>query len=256
MKILAASLFITPFLTSFVLLGKTPATLGVTAEQPTATFHWSTTGSTPSLTEKEKFKDGSYANYTDAELLPIIIQEAMDQWNTVRGSFLRFELKSETGDLSANNADKENNIIVKKVPSASTAAYASPEKGDGSANITDCDIVINNTKVTVGSLLETVTHEIGHCVGLGHPHTNYGAIMSYSRTGRSYRLSADDKAGAVYLYPDPNYVSSDSKELVGCGVIHGAHEFESAGLWLYVALVLPVFVSLYLRQNGRGRRGI
>jgi Matrixin len=251
MKILAACLFITPFLTSFVLLGKTPATLGVTPEQPTATFHWSTSSETPSLTEKEKFKEGAYTNYTDAELLPIIIQEAMDQWNTVRGSFLRFELKSETGVLSASGVDNENNFIVKKVPSASTAAFAAPERGDGSANITDCDIVINNVKVSVSNLLETVTHEIGHCVGLGHPHTNYGAIMSYSRAGKSYRLSADDKAGAVYLYPDPNYVSGDSKELVGCGVIHGAHEFESAGLWLYGALFLPIFVSLYLRQNRR-----
>ena len=249
MKVLAACLFITPFLTSFVLLGKVPASLVVTPELPTSTFHWSSAGKNPTLTEKEKYKGGIYAGYSDAELTPLLLQEAMDQWNNVRGSFLKFELKTETGEIGLNKSDNTNNIIVEKIPSASTAAYASPEKGDSSANITDCDVVINDTKVTVKSFLETVTHELGHCVGLGHPHTNYGAIMSYSRGGSSYRLSADDKAGVIYLYPDPNYVSEPPTELIGCGVIHGAKQFESAGLWLYAALCLPVFFSLYRRKS-------
>jgi Matrixin len=249
MKLLATCLFITPFLTSFVLLGKKPASLACNPDQASVTFHWSTSAATPTLSGKEKYKDGSFANYSDAELVPILLQEAMDQWNTVRGSYLRFELQSDTEQLSLNKSDNVNNIVVQKVPSASTAAYASPEVADGSTTISDCDIVINNTKVSALSFLETVTHELGHCVGLGHPHTNYGAIMSYSRGGSSYRLSSDDKAGAIFLYPDPNYVSSEPKELVGCGSIRGQHSDETAGPWLYMALVLPILISLSYRQS-------
>ena len=120
----ASCIVLTPFLTSFVLLGKETAKLGATATAPTIIFHWSADGNTPSLADKEKYKDGSYANYSDADLTPILIQEAMDQWNNVRGSYLRFAMETNSGDLAVSSDDKINNIVVKHAPSASTAAYA------------------------------------------------------------------------------------------------------------------------------------
>lgn len=249
MRMLAVCVTCAPFLTSFVLLGKNKAKLPVSVEAPQSEFIWSTDGNAPSLTEKDKFKDGSYANYSDEELTPILIQEAMDQWNSIRGSFLQFQLTTRTGELPISQEDRSNHIVVKKNPSASTAAYAAPHGIDDENVIADCDIVINDVKVTVMSFMETMTHELGHCVGLGHPHSNYNAIMSYSRGGNSYRLSSDDKAGAIYLYPDPQYVQGNSKELIGCGTILGRDHNKSSGPWLYWMMCVPLLVSAFMRRR-------
>ncbi len=245
---LCGLILVTPSLTSFVLLGKVTAKLPSTPESPNITFHWSSDGKAPELTEKEKFKDGVYAAYSDAELTPILIQEAMDQWNAIRGSYLRFQMTTESGELAIDKTDKVNNIIVKDAGNASMAAYAAPQVDDDTSEISDCDIVINDNKVTVLNFMETMTHELGHCVGLGHPHTHYGAIMSYSRAGQSYRLSADDKAGAIYLYPDPTYSNGEEEHLVACGSIRGAGKSQG-GPWLFWALSLPVFATLLRRRK-------
>jgi len=231
---------IVPFLTSFVLLGKKTARLPVSPESPTITFTWSVDGKAPRLKDKEKFKDGAYADYSDAELTPILIQEAMDQWNMIRGSYLQFSLSTTSGTLTPDKEDEQNFIVVQKAPSASVAAYAAPNIDDDTSFIKDCDIVINDIKTSTMSLLETLTHELGHCVGLGHPHSNYGAIMSYSRGGKSYRLSSDDKAGAIYLYPDPDYDAANPEEMIACGSIKGSHAKAQMGAWIFLLFLIPL----------------
>jgi hypothetical protein len=243
MRTLLMTMVITPFLTSFVLLGKKEARLPVSPESPTVTFTWSLDGKAPKLKDKEKFKDGAYANYSDAELTPLLIQEAMDQWNMIRGSYLQLSLSTTTGTLTPDKEDEQNFIIVEKAPSASVAAYAAPNVDGDTSLIKDCDIVINDIKTSTMSLLETLTHELGHCVGLGHPHSNYGAIMSYSRQGKSHRLSSDDKAGTIYLYPDPDYDASNPKEMIGCGAIKGAHGRTKTGAWIYLLFLIPFMID-------------
>jgi hypothetical protein len=249
MKMSAICLLFTPLLTSFVLLGKNEQRLPVSVDAPNAIFHWSTASNAPTISDKEKYKDGSYVNYSDEELTPILIAEAMDQWNNIRGSYLRLQMQTESDSLLADKSDKINNIIVKNCPSATVAAYAAPANDKDGNIIADCDIVICNMKTTALNLVETLTHELGHCVGLGHPHTNYNAIMSYSRSGQSYRLSADDKAGAIYLYPDPAIVDGESKELIGCGTIRGSSVALNQGPWLYWLLTLPVIVGVFRRPR-------
>jgi hypothetical protein len=247
MRAFLLTIGITPFLTSFVLLGKKESRLPATVEAPTITFTWSTDGKAPKLRDKEKFKDGAYANHSDADLTPVLIQEAIDQWNAIRGSYLRFALETTTGELTPDNMDEKNYIVVQKAASASVAAYAAPNVDSESNTIKDCDIVINDVKTSTLSLLETLTHELGHCVGLGHPHSNYGAIMSYSRGGRSHRLSPDDKAGAIYLYPDPAYDADQPKELVGCGTILGDTKKSGPGPLLYWVFMIPILAATLRR---------
>lgn len=245
--VLGSCVLMSPCLTGFVLLGKQEAKLPVSVSDPSIEFFWSTTGNAPSLTEKEKYKNGAYAGMSDEELTPILIQEAMDQWNQIRGSYLRLVLQTTASELSTQKDDKVNNIVVLKTNNASEAAHASPNVDRATDIIIDCDITINDVKTTALSFLETVTHELGHCVGLGHPHSNYGAIMSYSRGGRSYRLSADDKAGTIFLYPDPNYVSDEPNELIGCGTISGEKQRANAsrfyGLFIWLCLSLPILLQ-------------
>lgn len=245
MRVFVITLLTVPLLTGFVLLGKREARLPVTPDSPTVTLLWSTDGKAPKITEKEAYKGGIYANHTDADLTPILIQEAIDQWNSIPGSYLRFSVENTSGDLTPDSEDGQNFIVVKKAPSASVAAYAAPNVDPETSIIKDCDIVINDVKTTASSLLETLTHELGHCVGLGHPHTNYGAIMSYSRQGKSYRLSSDDKAGAIFLYPDPDYTQDQPRELVGCGVINTKGRRSQPGPWLYYVIMIPVLATVY-----------
>lgn len=253
------TIFAIPFLTSFVLIEKGAPRLNVSLAEPTATYYWSTDSKTPGIKEKEKFKDGGYANYSDSELLPIMIEEAMAQWNSVRGSYLRFEMESVSGVLDAVKTDNTHNIMIKHCASSSIAAYAAPSPligSDGKENnniIGDCDIVICDNSFDANYLVKTLVHEFGHCVGLGHPHSNYNAIMSYSRTIDSYKLDADDKAGAIYLYPDPAYADETSKELVGCGSIRAKNAPHAGGLLVYAVLALPVIASLIRQRRGPGQ---
>ena len=136
-----------------------------------------------------------------------------------------------------------NDIVIEKNTDKSTAAFASPRTDPNDPLvINDCDISISNTSTSAAGLLKTITHELGHCVGLGHPHTNYGALMGYSRDGNDWRLGADDKAGIIFLYPDPNYANAHPRELIGCGHISG-NRSTSPSL-LFFLLILPLILAL------------
>lgn len=248
-SVLLAALTATPCM-GFVLLGKYKSKLPVTSDTPTAEFHYFNGDDVPSLSKKEEIADGLYADRTDQEMMAILLQMAMDQWNNVRGSYLRMEVVNSEVKLERNQEDKLNVIVIEKNTNVSTAAYATPfSNSDNPLEISDCDISISTTPVSALSMLITLTHELGHCVGLGHPHNNYGAIMSYSRTDRTFRLGADDKAGAIFLYPDPEYGGDKQKELIGCGNI-GAGGAKSA--WAVICMLgLPLLARTRTRVAKR-----
>jgi hypothetical protein len=240
---LVSIICMTPFMTGFVLLGKSTSILPATPAAPEVEFVYDPNGEVPSLSDKSEIENGVYANTSDRELMPILITLAMSQWNSIRGSYLRLVLVPADATPQRSREDRINVILAEKNENASTAAFATPEVNpDDSSQIIDCDISISLRPVSAQSFLETVTHELGHCVGLGHPHNNYGAIMSYSRGGKSHKLGADDKAGAIYLYPDPNYVDGNPEEFIGCGNI-GKHR-RSSRLLAGVLLLFPLFVAL------------
>ncbi|MCX6125681.1 MAG: M57 family metalloprotease [Proteobacteria bacterium] len=234
--------FATPSLTGFVLLGKQKSTLPATPAAPTIEFLYDPNGEVPGLSNKDAILNGIYANHTDIQLLPILLQLAMDQWNSIRGSYLRLSLKASPTKPERSTSDRLNVILAERNANASTAAFATPQNNpDIPDEIYDCDISISLKGVSAQSFLETVTHELGHCVGLGHPHNNYGAIMSYSRGGKSYKLGADDKAGAIYLYPDPTYVDSNPTELIGCGNVGMG---KSSSRWFSLLLFVVPFLFI------------
>lgn len=248
LMMLCATVTLSPALTGFVLLGSHKSKLASTAESPTIEFHYDLDGDAPGMSDKASLLDGRYADLSDKDLMPVLLQIAMDQWNNVRGSYLRLELNTTATGLQRSKTDRVHVIAAETNTNASTAAFATPETNpDDPLEIMDCDISIALRSTTATSLLETITHELGHCVGLGHPHNNYGAIMSYSRGGNSFRLGADDKAGVIFLYPDPAYVDGDPKEYIGCGNIGTRH--KTSAVSTIIILCFPFALALLRRRR-------
>jgi hypothetical protein len=224
---------------AFVLLSSAKATLPVSPSDPTINFIWD--GSTPTIDEKDKYAGGQYQALDDKAFMQQLLQDALNVWNTVPGSYLRMTV--EEGSAEMDDKDKIFSLVVEKSDNLSSAAYAKPTIDEENREaIVDCDINISDTKTSAKDLAYTITHELGHCVGLGHPHTNYGAMMGYSRGSRLLKLGADDIAGVVYLYPDPTYVSSEPKEIV-CSTINGENS-SSLNLGIILLLLAPLLALL------------
>lgn len=225
----------------FVLLGNLPAKLDVTPEAPEVQFVW--TGDAPEIEEKEKFKDGQFEDLNDEDFMRELLQAAMDLWNETPGSFVQMTLVE--GEATLDDEDLQHSIVVEKNKNLSTAAFAAPRPDeDDPTIIVDCDISIADSKDDARSLAYTIAHELGHCLGLGHSHSNYAAMMGYSRAARNFSLGADDVAGLIFLYPDPAYGADDPKELIGCGTV--GHWQPTPLLWF---LVLPLLLPAIRRTR-------
>lgn len=231
-------LCLTPLLTGFVLLSPHGAKLDVSAEMPEVMFVWN--GETPTIDKKNEYAGGAYQDLNDRDFFAQLLQDAMDVWNEVPGSYVIMTMTE--GDGIADPEDGQHSIVIDSV-NASTAAFASPRPDENNPKILfDCDITISSKKVKARSVAFTIAHELGHCLGLGHPHTNYSAMMSYSRGSTSLKLGADDIAGIIYLYPDPNYSDGEPKELLGCGVVAGMDR-SSAAFFLMLLMGAPLLLA-------------
>lgn len=235
--ILLTALATVPLLQGFVLLsGPETARLPVNPQSPTVVFRLNSQG--PELDKKDEFMGGIYASLSDAELYPILVQEAMDRWNQIDGSYVQLEYAMD--DAAALDPEDQVFSIVEGSLEATAAASANPVVEDGIIN--DCDIKISSRKVSAKSLAYTLMHELGHCLGLGHNHTSYNAVMGYSRTSQSLYLASDDKAGILFLYPDAD--APKPKEMISCGTT-GRRIPPTSRLFMAFAMMIPISLAFW-----------
>ncbi len=239
---------------AFVHISPLKPHLPVSREHPTITFQWN--GDAPSLSDKAEVLNGAYADASDTALMGALLNEAVKRWNDVESSYLNFEVVVTPGVVK-DQEDEIYAIVVENQDSQAVAAAAlpifvsdhpnaSPNKKSGRI-IFDCDISVSSSGVGAKSLLKTLIHEMGHCLGLGHPHSNYHSIMSYANISGSSQLDLDDKAGISFLYPaDGN--SEKVRYLTSCGRIEGN---GAGGLAL---LLLPLLVNIWAVRNKGFRR--
>ena len=242
----AAQTLSAPSARAFVLLGgQGRAHLDISTDSPIALFHWD--GKAPPIKEPEAYGIGDTGEaLDDHDIMLKLIHTSMAVWSQVPGAYIELEV-DENPDAVLARDDHANSIVVSALASATTAAAASPEIED--TLITDCDIMIGSRAVTAKSLAFTIMHELGHCIGLGHNHTNYQSVMGYSRTSESLHLSLDDISGVTYLYPAAALASEKPHEMIRCGTIHtgagGAARAREVG-FLFV-LAVPMLALIFAR---------
>lgn len=230
---------------AFVLLsGPAEATLPATESAPTVAFQWD--GNSPPLTDVDEVLGGRWKGLSDHDVMEQALLFALNVWSEVPGSFLKLSLQTNPS-VELDPEDKVNAIVVKQDKNLTTSAYAVPTVDDG--KIVDCDISISDKSHNLNSLVYTLIHELGHCVGLGHNHTNYGAIMGYSRSIRGLRLGADDMAGLIYLYPNSEY-DGDLKDLYGCGRTSQLTGSTPSPFFTFLSLFFPLLFPFWRRKRG------
>lgn len=233
--------FLTNPLHGFVLLsGPKESKLDITPDRPVVTFHWN--GKSPSIKNPEVvFPDA--AGESDEQIMERAINFALKIWSDVPGSFAKLEVvRDDAATIDAT--DFVNTLSVERNRNATSAAFALPIT-DGDL-IVDCDMTIADHKTELRFLVYTIIHEMGHCLGLGHAHTNYGAIMGYSRDTRGLTLGADDMAGVIYLYPNPEY-DKPYRDTLSCGTVPGTPGNSTP--WLFFLPILFCWLRPRVRRS-------
>ena len=141
-----------------------------------------------------------------------IINEIIGEYNGIETSFLRLayypvsgivEASTDARDTPFTEEAAEGRVItINKGPSgglASGVAVPEQDEDDPSRNIA-CEVTIpGSTWDDAQTFKTTLSHEIGHCLGLDHNHADFDAIMGYNSD--THRLGIDDQMGVTYLYP-------------------------------------------------------
>ncbi|MEY4066332.1 MAG: Matrixin [Pseudomonadota bacterium] len=228
------------------------------------------TASSPSFQDRLTFEEGTYANNTDDETFALLVERAMQAWNDIPGLGIRLKVATEkTGSIDPE--DNRFSIGISKISSvASGLAYPVTKEADKS-KIADCDIEVGTDIDSIPSFVFVMIHELGHCLGLGHNHSDPSAIMGYWQPRTQVVLGLDDMAGVLSLYPPR--AGEKTTAFAPCGVVsfrsakkkapEGARwsdsdaSFGMNGLLCGIGLALPLllaFVPSLRPSSSRHRR--
>lgn len=198
---------------AFVLLGPHESRL-VPSNGRDVYFHL--TPESPSFVDKSSFNDGIYAENTDAEVFAFLVQSAMRYWNEIPNLAVQLHI-DEVRDGKIDPLDKKFSIGVSSISEvASGLAYPQTDEADPKT-INDCDIEVSTDVVSIPAFIYVMTHELGHCLGLGHNHNDPSAIMGYWTPRGVLTLGLDDVAGALYLYPSSD--AGTTRHFAPCGSV-------------------------------------
>lgn len=193
---------------------------------------WNITSASPALF--------TYVNSVDAKVTGAAAT-AFAKWQGIGSSYIAFQ-----GGTPAN---AQITIEVSTLANGFASAQAIPTI-DASGNITGCTVQVSSTYVSAAAnstaLEPTLTHEVGHCLGLAHS-VSYGAVMSY-RSGGSDPTD-DDVYAVTLLYPNDDQLNYP----LGCATVATPRRGSggpSAGP-LESLVILGTLALIWLRLRSR-----
>lgn len=165
----------------------------------------------------------SVATVPEADQRSEIWRLIMEDFDSVQTAFLSLRLKpgqidsiDETHDEVYDDLYAETRTISIVVGSSRGAAsgYASPETSGN--QMKGCKVVIaSRTLEDPLFFAHVLTHEILHCLGLGHQQDDSDSLMSYSNN--SFGLSVEERMALTHLYPlDPSYAKESPTLGLAC----------------------------------------
>ncbi len=95
---------------AFVLLSSSKAKMPVDPSNPSINFIWD--GSFPTIDEKNKYSGGQYEALDDKVFMQQLLQDSVNVWNTVPGSYLRMTVQE--GAIQMDETDKVFSLVVEK----------------------------------------------------------------------------------------------------------------------------------------------
>lgn len=144
-----------------------------------------------------------------------LMQSIFDDVNNVDAAYVTLVDFSDP-DYTTSKSDRLITITFDGASGTSTGEakfeYGSDKKFKG-CTITGKKDLLDSAN----DFISTMTHEIGHCLGLDHPQEITKSIMSYYKSDDVVRLQDDDMMGIIYLYAkDTSKAKEDSTLGLSC----------------------------------------
>lgn len=195
----------------------------------------------------------SFAAVGPADDVEAVFLAAIDTWNSESDADLYVEYGGRSTETQQGGGDDGSNVAVYGDVDFFAGLAVSTINSSGSRLI-DCDTAFHRRNAYgpidwwMGSdaapggafdLANTMTHELGHCLGMNHSDRQSAIMYAYNTPGtgeEARHLSDDDRAGIQFLYGEV------------------APELTVDGAWLEgeVAHGLPVQLAISLRNIGDG----
>ncbi len=204
-----------------------PFTWNISVGDPTI---WVRLCSSSPTIEKHDYPSGdSLAGQTPS--FQQVVQSVIDDINNVPTSYVRLAIyptdpnnpgTALPGDstFTLNRASERTIDVCFDGTSATaglSAGHASARRENG--RYVGCEIKARSESAKSGKfLVSLLTHELGHCLGLGHNFESTKSVMSYFASAEIIRLQNDDRAGLTFHYPEDSAMAAEQSTfgLGGC----------------------------------------
>jgi hypothetical protein len=209
------------------------------------------TNEAPAFVDRVSYADGYFDQLSDAETFELLVAEAMRLWNEIPGLSVELAIDTEAKGV-IDPADGIFSIGIGEISTQASGLAFPVESSSDPTEIVDCDIEVARDVVSIPSFVYVMVHELGHCLGLGHNHSDPTAIMGYWQPVNEIALGSDDIAGVLSLYPPAGSEPLDT--LAPCGSLAAPRSLEQrlkrgqqSNTLAYVFFLLPCAVIVLFR---------